>query len=303
MLGAYFVGLTVFLVARSGWTTPDLYFPGLFVIALVIGRGRRFLRDWVPFLGLLIAYESLRSVADEVNQRVHWLGVINADQFLGFGRTPTEHLQHLLYEPGLNTLNFVVSIAYLMHFVIPVAFAFGLWWLDSRGYWRFVATMLLVSFAGFLTFLAFPVAPPWMAMQEGLLPPFARVVPDALSEIVDTHVVSLVWSKVTSNPVAAFPSLHAAWPLLVALTIVRRWGSRWRWRAFSYPAFIGFLIVYSGEHYLVDVLSGYAYGLAAFATVEWLAWRAATGREGQTSRSATLAADRPAGTGRGQGFS
>ena len=126
----YFLGLTIVLVLYGGWTTPDFYLPGLFLLALVLGRGRRFVADWLPFLGLLLGYESLRDVADVLNAHIHWATLANIDTFLGLGATPTERLQDWLYQPGRNPLNVAVAVTYLLHFVIPVAVAFTLWLKD-----------------------------------------------------------------------------------------------------------------------------------------------------------------------------
>jgi len=279
----YFVVLTAVLTLYGGWTTPDLYLPGLFLIAIVLGRGRRFVADWLPFLGLLLGYESLRSAVDVINTQVHWATLANVDTFLGFGVSPTHRLQDWFYRPGVNPLNVSVAIVYLLHFVAPVGLAFALWLRDRRAYWRFTSALLLVSFAGYFTFLAFPAAPPWMAAQRGYLPAVHTVIPDTLSQIVHPGLVAFAWSNVGSNAVAPFPSLHAAWPMIVALALAAytkaRLG-RWRWLLFLYPAFVGFAVIYGGEHYLIDVLAGYAYAIAAFLAVEWIAaWMARRGAE------------------------
>lgn len=295
VVAVYFLCLTIFLVLYGGWTTPDFYLPGLFLLALILGRGRRFVADWLPFLGLLLGYESLRDVADVLNTHIHWATLANIDTFLGLGATPTERLQDWLFRPGRNPLNVAVALIYLLHFVIPVAVAFTLWLKDRVAYWRFTSTLLLVSFAGFVTFLIFPAAPPWMAGQHGIMPAVHTVIPDTLATIVHPGIVSFAWSNVGSNPVAPFPSLHAAWPMVVALSLFTFLGpllGRRRWLLFLYPAGVGFAVVYAGEHYLVDVLAGFGFAFAAFIVVEWAArrtrgWAVATGKATAVPRSIT----------------
>jgi hypothetical protein len=61
-----------------------------------------------------------------------------------------------------------------------------------------------------------------------------------------------------SNAVAAMPSLHVAFPALLTLWFIRE---SWRVPALlmgAYTAIIGFEVVFSGEHYVVDVLGGIA---------------------------------------------
>jgi hypothetical protein len=270
-VAVYFVGLTIYLVLFGGWTTPDIYLPGLFVIALVLGRGITFVADWAPFLGLLLGYESLRSASDGLNTHIDWTTLAHIDRVIGLGQDPVIKLQAWLYRPGLDPLNVAVAMGYLGHFVIPVATAFLLWLRDRGAYWEFTGAMLLVSFAGFATFLAFPAAPPWMAAQHGVLPDVSRVIQDTLGRIVHPGTVQTAWEHVGSNEVAPFPSLHAAWPMLVALTLwTRMAGSNWRWAPFIYPLFMGFAVVYAGEHYAIDVLGGYVYAWLTWMAVRWL---------------------------------
>ena len=265
-VSVFFAAVTARMVFRGQAINPDAIFPALFVVALLLGRGRTFLLDWLPFLALLLGYEALRGLADDVNTRVHWTAVIDADTILGFGMTPTERLQSLLYVPGeVNLLNAASSFLYLVHFLAPVLLGLALWLRNRHDYWRFTIALLATSFAGFVTYIAFPVAPPWMAADQGLLAPAHHLIPITLGALFDSHdSVELIWSNFASNPVAAFPSLHAAYPMLIALALVRGTTTPWRWLAFAYPAAVGFAIVYAGEHYVVDAIAGYAYATAAF---------------------------------------
>jgi membrane-associated phospholipid phosphatase len=295
LVALYFVGLTGYLVVFGGWTTPDISLPGLFVIALVLGRGAVFIADWAPFLGLLLAYESLRSASDGLNKHVDWTMLAHIDRVIGMGQDPVIQLQAWFYRPGIDPLNIAVELGYLGHFVIPVATAYFLWLRDRRGYWEFAGAMLLVSFLGFATFLAFPAAPPWMAAQHGVLPDVSRVIQDTLGRVVEPGVVQTTWEHVGSNEVAPFPSLHAAWPMLVALTLWARMpGSRGRFAPFAYPLVMGFAVVYAGEHYAIDVLGGYAYAFVVWQGLRrGIAWarlrkaRPAHVRMAETSQTAT----------------
>ena len=69
-----------------------------------------------------------------------------------------------------------------------------------------------------------------------------------------------------ANPVAAIPSLHAAYPMLLALFFWRGAG-RWRWLLAAYPLAMGFTLVYAGEHYVIDVVLGWAYAVVVFVAV------------------------------------
>ncbi|MFC5175926.1 phosphatase PAP2 family protein [Nocardioides taihuensis] len=75
------------------------------------------------------------------------------------------------------------------------------------------------------------------------------------------------------NEVAAMPSLHAGIACLVALYGVQRLRSPWRWLLLAYPLLMGLALVYDGEHYVVDVVCGYA--LAGAVLVVCSAWERA----------------------------
>src|SRR5256885_9387375 len=77
-----------------------------------------------------------------------------------------------------------------------------------------------------------------------------------------------------SSQSAAMPSLHAAYPFLGALFALRLWGRR-AWPALAYTAGVWLSIVYLGEHYIVDIIGGAVFALAAFFGEEWFTqgWR------------------------------
>ncbi|MBN9619996.1 MAG: phosphatase PAP2 family protein, partial [Actinobacteria bacterium] len=86
-----------------------------------------------------------------------------------------------------------------------------------------------------------------------------------------------------SNPVAAMPSLHTAFAVLVAIALVTRLRSKWRHVVVLYPVVMGLTLVYTGEHYVLDVLAGAGYALAVHVAVSrWEAGRATTGFKGKS---------------------
>jgi membrane-associated phospholipid phosphatase len=79
-----------------------------------------------------------------------------------------------------------------------------------------------------------------------------------------------VWSyrNLVGNPVAAFPSMHAAYPLLATFAL---W-SVWRRASIAMAAYtcvVWFATVYLGHHYVVDLVGGAAYAIAGSVLVRW----------------------------------
>jgi membrane-associated phospholipid phosphatase len=76
--------------------------------------------------------------------------------------------------------------------------------------------------------------------------------------------------------VAAVPSLHAAFSLLIAITLWPRKHTWLRPLVALYPLAMAVSLVYAGEHYVSDILLGWIYALAAvFAVRVFVRWRAA----------------------------
>ena len=77
---------------------------------------------------------------------------------------------------------------------------------------------------------------------------------------------------------AAVPSLHAAYALLIALFLWPLARGAWRIPLAAYPVAMGFALVYTAEHYVVDVLLGWVYAAAATVAVMAVARRLALRR-------------------------
>jgi membrane-associated phospholipid phosphatase len=273
----------VLLLTLAFRTTPsvDVFFVLVAIGAVLAGRGVAFIRDWAPFVLVFLAWEAMRGVANQFGQSVQSDSVIALERALMFGTMPPEALQAALRTAGqVSTLDVGLSIVYMSHFFFPLALAFWLWWNDRARYYRFVVTLMAVSFAAFFTFLIVPVAPPRFAWVFGS----DIVVADVMSEVTTSigwHGFSWMYGNLVGNPFAAFPSMHAAYPVLAFLFLAER--SRVAALAWlPAVALIWFATVYLGHHYVVDLLGG-----AAYAVVGYLLFRSsAASRLAETYRRA-----------------
>jgi len=208
-------------------------------------------------------------IRDSTGIAPHFTEVINADRFLGFGQVPTLFLQAQLYRAqGQSLLDDITTLFYFLHFAYPLTLGY-LFWIRDRGLFRrFAATLLGMSFSAFVFFLLVPVAPPWLAAQQGYLPDVEKVISHTLPSATD-----IIYKSMTPNKVAAFPSLHAAFPALGMLYGIRLWGRRAVAPLGAWVLAVTFSIVYLGEHYLVDAFAGIALAAGWFFLVEWLSAR------------------------------
>jgi hypothetical protein len=248
-----------------------------FSLSDIRGYARSVVLEWLPFIGLLIAYDSLRGSAAHLFG-VHYLPQIQVDQALFGGGTPTVTLQHWLWHGHVVFYDVIVWAVYLSHFFATPVLAAVLWKIDRQRFRAFIVFVATLSFAGLATYAMFPAAPPWMAAQAHLISPVTRVVPlvwHALGLHTAGSVVEGGYGY--ANNVAAVPSLHAAFSLLVAVTL---WPRKRKWLAplvALYPLAMGFSLVYGGEHYVSDILLGWAYTIVALlagkAIMRWWAAR------------------------------
>jgi membrane-associated phospholipid phosphatase len=192
---------------------------------------------------------------------------IHVDEFL-FGSVPSVDLQQRLYDAGaLSAFDVAAWVVYLSHFFATVAIAAVLWRCARPRFLRFRAMILTVSAAAFVTYALFPAVPPWMAADDGVIGPVSRVIGDVWNGLGVQHAAA-IWERGStfSNPVAAIPSLHTAYPVLILCFF---WGSgRWaRIGCLAYALAMSVTLVYTGEHYVADVIAGWAYAIAAYAAV------------------------------------
>ncbi|HEY8860487.1 MAG TPA: phosphatase PAP2 family protein [Candidatus Limnocylindria bacterium] len=262
IFGLYIVVLVAVMIQQGVEALPDRYAIAMLVGAVVLGRAKRFIHDWLPFIGLLVSYDFLRGFADDLSGRVQYLQSIRFDEAM-FTVVPTVALQSLLFASSLNWWDYAATIVYFLHFVLPLGFAMVLWLQDRRRFTDFVTSLTLLSYAGWLTYIAFPSAPPWMAAQAGYLDGVTRILDRTINFLPNHLDLPTVYRALDPNPIAAIPSLHAAYPFLVLLFAVKFF--RWRGLAvLPYVAVVWFAVVYLGEHYATDVLIGAVYATVAF---------------------------------------
>ncbi len=263
-----YLAFVAYMMILSGvWVTPDLLVIALVLVAFVIGQGRLFLRDWLPFIFIFLAWEAMRGYADNLGAPVHSDSVIALERLISFGVVPTVELQRLFHRPDqANALDIGTSLVYAAHFVFPLAVAFVFWLRDRPLYYRFVGTLMLMALVGFVFYLLLPVAPPRFAGLHGEDLGVHDVIHNTLTNLGLPANADWLYANLNPNDNAAFPSLHAAFPLL-ALLFVRRLWVPGAWLVGGWTLIVWFAIVYLGHHYIVDVLGGAALALAAYYIV------------------------------------
>lgn len=261
------VAATLFAL-REFWS-PDLVFIALLAVFLVLGQGWEFTRRFAPFAVLLVTYDAFRGIADYLNGHVHYTLMIDVDRWIGGGMVPSVRLQRWIHTAHVQWFDYVFYLLYIVHFLVPFVLAVLIWKLAPREYWPYVGAIVALSYAAFLTYVAFPAAPPWMASQAHLVGHLDRINV-AVMHHWGGHKLPSLYEHLDPNRVAAVPSLHAAYPVLELLFVRRCFGRRAAALFAVYPLALMFGVVYFGEHYVFDVVLGTLYAIAAYAVVTTL---------------------------------
>ena len=243
----------------------------------LLGWLRSVVFEWLPLALVLAAYDLLRGRADGLVFSAWYRPQLEADAFLFGGTVPTVWLQDQLWHGSTDVrwYDYASWTVYVSYFVATYVVAGLLWFFARARFRRYVGCVALLAGMAFTTFALFPAAPPWLASREGELEWTTRLI-GPISRHVPFFSFSFegLWERGSeySNPVAAVPSLHAAYTLLVALFLWRL--TPWigaRALLALYPPAMAFALVYTAEHYLVDILLGWAYTLVAIWVVSRIA--------------------------------
>jgi membrane-associated phospholipid phosphatase len=263
-----YLAVVVFIMLDKHVTpTPDIFVIFASIVAVILGRTKAFLKDWLPFVVIFLAWEAMRGVADNFGAQVQSDSVIAIERAMFGGIVPSEELQAAFHHVGqVNLLDVAMTAVYLCHFLLPLLVGFAFWLKARNLYYRYVIGLMLMSFAAFFTALLLPVAPPRFAYQYGEALAVKDVMHDTLLQLQFAPITTWAYGNVIGNPVAAFPSLHAAYPFLAFLFLRARWPKR-SLLILAYCGVVWFAIVYLAQHYVVDILGGVAYAATAYLAV------------------------------------
>lgn len=240
------------------------------------GSHLAFLRDWWPALVVLQIYVYSRGVTSHLGLPVHVTEPVAVDGWLTGGALPTQQLQAALCgEPCLSSLparwyDGLLTCVYYTHFIAAPIVAFVLYLSNRVEWFAFMRRYVALYICGLFFYITYPMAPPWMASDLGEIPGahVARITGRGWSVIGLEHFQQ--WLARLGNPVAAMPSLHAGTAALVAFYGMSRLRSPWRWLLLLYPAAMAFMLVYYGEHYVIDVVAGWALAAAVmWGCAQW----------------------------------
>lgn len=224
-------------------------------------KTRRFALGFSIFLIYWILYDSMRGLPNYKVSPVHirqpyelekaWFGIVYHHILL----TPNEFFDAI----HTRFLDVLTGLFYLNWVPVPIAFAIYLYFKDKELFTRFSVVFLLVNVAGFVIYYLYPEAPPWYVkiygfkLQPGVQGHMAGLA--RFDQITGWNIFKALYEK-NANVLAAMPSLHASYPVIVLFYAIKK---KMGWFTSFFIIFllgIWFSAVYTGHHYVIDVIAG-----------------------------------------------
>jgi membrane-associated phospholipid phosphatase len=243
---------------------------------LSAGRGRQFFLDWAPLIAFWLVYDRLRLLQplllDRVSVKAPFMLERWAFGWLTGGEVPAHAARAWLASNAGHALGSAVSwAAQMIYFSHIFAAPLFLTWLWCRGRSsaghreRFIRHMLafsVMSFMAVIIYVLIPVAPPWWVSLYGMAQPTRELVAQTRIDAAMDGALIQGMIKNAAQWFAAVPSLHGAYPALLALLALRDRSRKVIALIIVYGAAMWAATVILNQHYIIDLMAG---GLVAVA--------------------------------------
>lgn len=205
----------------------------------------KFIREVAPFIFAIAIYTNLHDTIHFVNPNDVHFALNDIDEWM-FGVSPTVWAEKF-YQPWLTDW---LSFAYMNYFWITVVLVLYMYYKnESRQFRTVMLTMMLCYYGGYMLYIAFPAAPPRLALADL----YSINIFKGTSLISDS--ARAVVNISASGARGAFPSLHCT---ITFLTL----GMAWRFHKGLFwiflPIGISLIVatVYLRHHYVIDIYAG-----------------------------------------------
>jgi membrane-associated phospholipid phosphatase len=216
------------------------------------------IRDWFPFLLILLMYYSLWGDATLLlvsSDRDRAL--ITLDQRL-FGFQASLALQRIV-SPGLTSW---MSFAYFYHIInIPLVACFVYNWRDRARFREMMSGIVVVTFLGVMGYLMVPAIGPMYTLRHEYTVPLHQAL-----WLLNREMDFMDFARVHRD---VFPSMHVAISFVVWL-YARRNSKMLFWILSPLILSLWFSTLYLRYHYLIDVVAGLILAPLSYLLANWL---------------------------------
>ena len=250
---------------------------------LFLGVLRRIL-PLLLYLGTWIGFNAMRAVADSLQLAIASAGTVAELERTTFGGViPSAVLQTSRFDAmHVRVHDAGLTAVHLSFFVTPMLAAAWLFARNRALLWRYTVATAICFAVGLAGFALLPTAPPWLLTRDTNGVGVARIASEVLASfgIMMTHGGGTTASGYVFEPnhLASMPSVHVA---AVALIACAAWSGRrvtLRMATAAYWLLMAIAVVYLGEHYVLDVITGSVVAIAAWLVADRLTARQNAGR-------------------------
>ncbi len=235
-------------------------------------KTRAFAIGFSFFIIFWILYDSMRAIPNYTISKVHIREPYDLEKLL-FGINYNSQLLTLNeYFSIVNNqfLDFLSGFFYINWMPIPLGFGIYLFYKDKKLFVQYSISFLIINIMGFFIYYIYPAAPPWYVDIYGfdlhIGVPGDRAGLARFDKLIGFSLFEGIYNK-NANVLAAMPSLHSAYPIIVLFYALKKRMKIITIFLFTIFIFgIWFSAVYSSHHYIIDVVAG-----AALAIVSLLA--------------------------------
>lgn len=265
----YIIFVSLYMLWYKTWFSTYQVLAFMLIGFLFIRKIRQKIWDWVPVLMMVFGYGYLRGILPTLSETAHIYPMIYIDRLL-FGFIPTIRLQSLFFfSQQPHWYDYLFIIIYMSHYIIPLYIAYRIKQFNQVYFKEYVTAFLILAYISFITYILFPAMPPWMASSFGYIPPVTKIMDHVLASTTNPISVPSIYQFLGANLVAAFPSVHAAFPWLIFLFVWKK-SKKLGFLTLPYVLSIWFAVIYLGEHYVIDVIAGVIYASFSYSMTYWI---------------------------------
>ena len=254
----------------------SIYIVIFYFVLVAIRPTRKLALALTPWLIFACSYDAMRLYPNYEVNPIDVRGLYDAEKSLfGIGSMiPGEYFaQH-----HCPFADFMAGLFYLCWVPVPLGFGIYLYLKGKKElYLRFSIAFLFVNLLGFCGYYIHPAAPPWYAMNYGfeavLNTPGNVAGLGRFDAMTGTQIFHSLYGK-NANVFAAVPSLHAAYMLIATIYAAIGRLNKYTVAVFAFIcAGIWWTAVYTGHHYIIDVLLGIATATIGILILEKVIFR------------------------------
>jgi membrane-associated phospholipid phosphatase len=279
LMWTYLVGYLVWLKTK-GLTVDRVSVAiavGIFLVCAFVGKSWRtwgvLLLDCIAYCLMWVSYETTRGAADDgvsvfglftVKFPLQRTLMRDIDRALFFGHDPNVVLQDHFWSNTIRWWDVVAGSTYMTHFVFPMIVMAALWATSHRQWARFMKRFATLLGVACVLFIVLPTVPPWMAGDPhwhiGLFHELHRNAGRGFYHIgFESFSDGYKLALSNGNGVAAMPSLHASFALVVPAFFLPWIRPKWlKALVLLFPVVMLTSLVYLAEHWVIDGLVGWA---------------------------------------------